>query len=214
MSSVSHPQACCGPLFPPWRVSRRCPKPSGSRSHTWVGMWKGWRGRMGPTRGFYTVTGWSQCLHPWSSPWLMSLARASMGNNGDGLGWVYWGETCPHYTTLPHRTCTTVYRGCKGGWQPAAWREVPFLAQIFWPTSSRGIFPPSQPLLNPSLERKSSWSHQVLQTQVMRSNFQLMGSCCCVMGGLRTLSSYDGQHFSQAQGGHMGGGGVSETSQC
>ena len=22
-------------------------------------------------------------------PWLMSLARASMGNNGDGLGWVY-----------------------------------------------------------------------------------------------------------------------------
>ena len=84
---------------------------------------------------------------------------------------------------------------------------MPFLAQIFWPTSSRGIFPPSQPLLNPSLERKSSWSHQVLQTQVMRSNFQLMGSCCCVMGGLRTLSSSDGQHFSQAQGGHMGGGG-------
>ena len=82
---------------------------------------------------------------------------------------------------------------------------MPFLAQIFWPTSSRGIFPPSQPLLNPSLERKSSRSHQILQTQVMRSNFQLMGSCCCVMGGLRTLSSYDGQHFSQAQGGHMGG---------
>ena len=131
-----------------------------------------------------------------------------------GTGWDGFIEARPARTIplCPTGLAARFIEGVKEAGSPPPGEKC-----LFWPTSSRGIFPPSQPLLNPSLERKSSWSHQVLETQVMRSNFQLMGSCCCVMGGLRTLSSYDGQHFSQAQGGHMGGGGglrdlsVSET---
>ena len=89
----------CGPVFPPQRVSQRCPKPSsrqvthlrrnvkGRRAGGWVG---GYKGGYTPSRddpSVYTLRALQHCalLHP-LPPWLMSLARASSGNNGGRVG--------------------------------------------------------------------------------------------------------------------------------